>query len=57
MMAAVGLGWTLLPRTMLQAPLVPLSVRGVAPSRELGLVYHRDRQLSNAARAFTALLK
>ncbi len=56
MMAAVGLGWTLLPRSMLLEPLVPLPVAGVAPERTLGLVYHRDRSLSNAARAFADLL-
>ncbi len=52
MMAAVGLGWTLLPRTMLQAPLVSLRVPGVTPQRQLGLLYHRNRRLSNAAEAF-----
>lgn len=56
MMAAVGLGWTLLPRTMLQPPLVPLPVPGVSPRRQLGLMYHRNRRLSNAARAFIELL-
>lgn len=56
MVAAVGLGWTLLPRTMLQAPLVALNVPGVAPTRQLGLLYHRNRRLSNAAQAFIRLL-
>ena len=56
MMAAVGLGWTLLPRSMLQEPLVPLPVKGVAPERALGCVYHRNRRLSNAARTFAEML-
>ena len=56
MMAAVGLGWTLLPRTMLQAPLVTVPVPGVSPRRQLGLMYHRSRRLSNAAAAFIELL-
>ena len=56
MMAAVGLGWTLLPRTMLQAPLVPLKVPDASPSRQLGLLYHQNRRLSNAAQAFIRLL-
>lgn len=56
MMAGVGLGWTLLPRSMLQDPLKALPVSGVAPERELGLVYHRNRRLSNAAQAFIDLL-
>ena len=57
MMASVGLGWTLLPRSMLQPPLQPLAVPAVAPARTLGLIYHRRRSLSNAAQAFAALLK
>jgi DNA-binding transcriptional LysR family regulator len=56
MMAAVGFGWTLLPRTMLQDPLLVLQVPGVKPQRELGLMYHRSRRLSNAANAFIQLL-
>jgi DNA-binding transcriptional LysR family regulator len=56
MMAAVGLGWTLLPRTMLQPPLVALEVPGARPVRQLGLLYHRSRRLSNAAQAFIRLL-
>ena len=56
MMATVGLGWTLLPRSMLQPPLQVLSVPGVQLSRELGLVHHGTRQLSNAASAFIQLL-
>ncbi|MEE4660872.1 MAG: LysR family transcriptional regulator [Halieaceae bacterium] len=56
MMASVGLGWTLLPRDMLQPPLEVLKVPGLQLSRELGLVHHRSRQLSNAASAFISLL-
>jgi DNA-binding transcriptional LysR family regulator len=56
MMAAVGLGWTLLPRSMLQEPLVALEVSEVAPARSLGVIYHRNRRLSNAARAFAGML-
>jgi DNA-binding transcriptional LysR family regulator len=56
MMASVGFGWTLLPRTMLQAPLVSLVVPGTNPQRKLGLMYHRSRRLSNAAQAFITLL-
>jgi DNA-binding transcriptional LysR family regulator len=56
MMASVGLGWTLLPRTMLEPPLHSLAVPGQRPSRTLGLIYHRNRSLSNAARVFIAQL-
>ena len=54
MMTAVGLGWTLLPRTMLTPPLVAMDVPGASPQRQLGLLYHRNRRLSNAAQAFIA---
>jgi DNA-binding transcriptional LysR family regulator len=52
MMASVGLGWTVLPRTMRDESLVSLSLRNVTLRRELGIVYHRGRSLSRAARAF-----
>ncbi|MEP5766519.1 MAG: LysR family transcriptional regulator [Halieaceae bacterium] len=52
MMASVGLGWTLLPRSMLTAPLRAIDVPAETPQRELGLIYHRGRSLSNAAQAF-----
>lgn len=57
MMASVGLGWTLLPRSMLQPPLQILQLPGESPSRSLGLLYHQRRTLSNAARTFIAQLE
>jgi len=52
MMASVGLGWTVLPRSMRDDSLVPVKVPGVAMERSLGVVYHRGRSLSRGARAF-----
>ena len=52
MMTSVGLGWTVLPRSMKDASLVSLKIEETAIERTLGLVYHRDRSLSRAARAF-----
>jgi DNA-binding transcriptional LysR family regulator len=52
MMTSVGLGWTVLPRSMKDASLVSLELEDIAIERTLGLVYHRDRSLSRAARAF-----
>ena len=52
MMASIGLGWTILPRSMLSAPLQALNIPDFAPQRELGYVYHQGRSLSNAAQAF-----
>jgi DNA-binding transcriptional LysR family regulator len=52
MLASVGLGWTVLPRSMRDESLVPLAIHDVHIERSLGLVYHRARSLSRAARAF-----
>ena len=52
MMASVGLGWTVLPRSMKDASLVSLKIEDIAIERTLGLVYHRDRSLSRAASEF-----
>lgn len=56
MLVAVGLGWSVLPRTMLEDELVELKVTGLELTRRLGAVRHRDRTLSNAAAALLALL-
>ena len=57
MLAAIGLGWTALPATMVDATLTVLNVLDATTlQRELGCVLHPDRTLSNAARAFMALI-
>jgi len=56
MMASIGLGWTVLPATMLDDDIKPLQVEGVALSRSLGVVYHPGHSLSNAAKAILDLL-
>ena len=56
MMASVGLGWTLLPHSMLDESLERLEVRNTRPARTLGCVYHRGRSLSRAAAAFIDVL-
>ena len=50
MLVSVGIGWSLLPATMLDRQLKELSVKGLSLQRSLGVVYHRERTLSNAAR-------
>ncbi|GAB5450022.1 MAG: LysR family transcriptional regulator [Halioglobus sp.] len=57
MMASVGLGWTVLPRSMLDDTLAPLPVDGVMVGRTLGVIYHEGRRLSRAARAFIEVLE
>lgn len=56
MLVAIGLGWSVLPRTMLDRSLRALTTPGFAPSRELGIVWHRRRTLSAPARALIARL-
>ena len=57
MMASVGLGWTVLPSTMLGDDLRGLTLHKADMRRTLGLVYHEDRSLSRSATAFAELLR
>lgn len=57
MMVGVGLGWSVLPRSMLDNELVALKVRGMTLTRQLGIVRHRSRTLSNAASAMIHTLQ
>jgi DNA-binding transcriptional LysR family regulator len=57
MLASVGLGWTVLPRSMADASLRRLAIRQVQIERRLGFVYHRGRSLSRAASAFIEVLR
>ncbi len=56
-MASIGLGWSLLPRTLLDKTLHEFTVRGVRLRRQLGVVSHRERTLSNAALRMIELLR
>ncbi len=56
MLTGIGLGWSVLPRTMIKPPLVELTTRVPELSRTLGCLTHPQRQLSNAARAFRRVL-
>lgn len=57
MMVAVGLGWSVLPATMIDTQVVALPVNELRIQRELGVVYHPGRTLSNAARAMVDMLR
>lgn len=57
MLVAVGLGWSVLPRTMIDADVVALPVSGLTLARDLGAVRHRDRTRSNAVQALLTLLQ
>lgn len=52
MLVGVGLGWSVLPESMLGPEISPFKVKGIAIARKLGVVTHKQRTLSNAANAF-----
>jgi DNA-binding transcriptional LysR family regulator len=56
MLVSVGIGWGLLPVSMLDAQLTPLAFGTLHLERSLGSVHHRDRTLSNAARTLIGML-
>ena len=57
MMASVGLGWTVLPRSMRDPSLATLPIHDAYIERTLGAVHHEGRSLSRAARAFMDALE
>lgn len=52
MLVSIGMGWSVLPRTMLDEQTRALQVPGLRLERRLGIVRHRDRAESAAAKAF-----
>ena len=62
MMSSIGLGWTVLPATMLDEEVSPLPVKEIPSgsnqlNRTLGVVHHPAHSLSNAAKAILNLLE
>ncbi len=57
MLASIGLGWSALPRTMIDASLKVVQIRNLAIRRELGIVTHAGRTLSNAAQAMIKIVR
>ena len=57
MLAAIGLGWSALPHTLIDENLHILKIEGVKIERQLGIVLHRERSLSNAARAMMEIIE
>ena len=56
-MVEIGLGWSILPRLMICDDLCGIALSGLALSRNLGVVSHRDRTLSNAGSALLQILQ
>ncbi len=57
MMVSVGLGWSVLPRSMLSKELKTLNIENIKLERQLGVVWHSGHTLSNAAKAMSEMLK
>ncbi len=57
MLVSVGLGWSILPSSMLTNDLYSISDKNATLSRTLGVVQHEYRTLSNASKALLSLLK
>ena len=57
MMVSIGLGWSLLPESMLEPGIQATAIPGIQIQRELGYIHHREKSLSNAAKAFIHLLQ
>lgn len=57
MMVSLGLGWSVLPITLLNDQLKELKVGNIKLERQLGAIHHTERTLSNAARAMLELLE
>ena len=57
MMVSIGLGWSLLPESMLEPGIRAIEIPGIHIQRELGYIHHREKSLSNAAKAFIDLLQ
>jgi DNA-binding transcriptional LysR family regulator len=57
MLAVIGLGWSALPRTMIDASLQVVQIRKMSIGRRLGIVTHGARTLSNAGRAMIRIVR
>lgn len=57
MMVGIGLGWSVLPATMVNDDVEVLTVPQLQLERQLGVVYHPDHSLSNAAQAMIRVLE
>ena len=57
MLASIGLGWSVLPRTMIDEGLKVVQIEKMAIRRELGIVTHVKRTLSNAGQAMIRIIR
>ncbi|MEK7697249.1 MAG: LysR family transcriptional regulator substrate-binding protein, partial [Pseudomonadota bacterium] len=57
MLAAIGLGWSALPRTMIDDGLKVVQIKNMTIRRELGIVTHAAHTLSNAGQAMIRIIR
>lgn len=57
MLVAIGLGWSVLPASMIDDTICAVAIPGLVMRRELGAVRHRRRTLSRAAEALLQALE
>ena len=57
MLAAIGLGWSALPRTMIDSGLRVIKLEKGEIKRELGIVTHEKRTISNAGQAMIRIIR
>lgn len=57
MMVSIGLGWSVLPLSMLDEDVRHLSIDALNIERHLGVVYHPNHSLSNAAKVMLEILE
>jgi DNA-binding transcriptional LysR family regulator len=57
MMLSIGLGWGVLPNRLIDHQVQQLNVKHTALVRPLGIIHHKQRSLSNTAKAFIDLVK
>jgi len=56
MLTSIGLGWSALPRTMIDESMSVIQIRNMKIERTLGIVTHSARTLSNAAQALIRIV-
>lgn len=56
MMVAIGLGWSVLPESLIDDEITVLPIEHRPIERPLGYLFHKSRTLSNAARSMITLL-
>ena len=56
-MASIGLGWSVLPLAMCDKNLLHIDINNTHMQRQLGVAWHRERTLSNAAKRLIEVLK